>query len=309
MAKLRPRWMVVSLRGLMLFILVFGIWLGWRVNRANSQRRAVAEVLKAGGYVYYDNQYKDHVLIRSRQNAKPWAPEWLRRWVGDEFFQEVIAVSLYNRGSSPPVTDKTLAAITAFDRLEQLSLVHQAITDAQLARLSRLTALRDLNLRACPAVTNVGLVHLRGLTELRFLDLAESGVTDDGLETLSELRHIESLRLKATKQTDAGITRIAARWGETLKELELSSCPGVTDAGLARLSGLTELETLSLTHTRITDTGLANFRGLKRLQTLNLNFTDVSDEGLAALRAELPLLVRTMNRKLPGSASPKVKPK
>ena len=87
--------------------------------------------------------------------------------------------------------------------------------------------------------------------------------------------------------------------------------PGVTDAGLARLSGLTELETLSLTHTRITDTGLANFRGLKRLQTLEpVNFTDVSDEGLAVpASGTAGLLVRTMNRKLPGLASPKVKPK
>ncbi len=38
-----------SLRTLLLLILVFALWLGWRVNKANSQRHAIAKVEKYHG--------------------------------------------------------------------------------------------------------------------------------------------------------------------------------------------------------------------------------------------------------------------
>ena len=40
----------------MLLVLVCGLWVtGWRVNRANDQRRAVAAIQQAGGGVGYDH--------------------------------------------------------------------------------------------------------------------------------------------------------------------------------------------------------------------------------------------------------------
>lgn len=56
----------------------------------------------------------------------------------------------------------------------------------------------------------------------------------------------------------------------------------ITDAGLAHLASLTELQTLYLTGTRITDAGLAHFTSLTELQTLYLNrCKQVTDAGLA----------------------------
>ncbi len=55
MSQPRRKWYVLSLRGAMLLILVLGLWMGGRVNRATAQRRAVALVRHASGVVFYDH--------------------------------------------------------------------------------------------------------------------------------------------------------------------------------------------------------------------------------------------------------------
>src|SRR4051794_2575181 len=89
---------VLSLRSAMLLVLFSGLWLGWRVNRANDQRRAVVAIRRAGGGITYSN-------------ARTWAPAWLRNWLGDEFFQEVTSVQFLNR----PLTDHDLAPLASLD--------------------------------------------------------------------------------------------------------------------------------------------------------------------------------------------------
>jgi len=58
----------------------------------------------------------------------------------------------------------------------------------------------------------------------------------------------------------------------------------VTDAELASLKGLTELQNLILNRTQITDAGLVNLKGLTHLHSLQLYNTRITDAGLAYLR-------------------------
>ncbi|MGO8753589.1 MAG: hypothetical protein ACLQNE_47250 [Thermoguttaceae bacterium] len=51
----------------------------------------------------------------------------------------------------------------------------------------------------------------------------------------------------------------------------------VTDAGLAHLKGLTQLQQLSLDNTQVTDAGLEHLKGLTQLQTLFFDSTKVTD--------------------------------
>ena len=53
-----------------------------------------------------------------------------------------------------------------------------------------------------------------------------------------------------------------------------------TDAGVAHLKGLTQLQLLELGNTKVTDAGLANLKGLTQLQSLDLHGTQITDAGL-----------------------------
>ena len=69
--KSRPRWLRLSVRGLMVLTLIIGGGLGWLGRGARIQRNAVAAIQKAGGTVAYDWEWKSGVY---RVGAKPFAP-------------------------------------------------------------------------------------------------------------------------------------------------------------------------------------------------------------------------------------------
>src|SRR5262249_58443110 len=152
---------VLSLRSAMLLVLLSGLWMGWRVNRANDQRRAVAAIRRAGGGVSYDYQFSVSRGYRNR-NARPWAPAWLRNRLGDEFFQEVTSVQFLNR----PLTDHDLAPLARLDCLEELAISGAPITDAGLKYIANLKELRTLHLWETAVITEAGIAHLRSLTKL-----------------------------------------------------------------------------------------------------------------------------------------------
>ncbi len=70
--------------------------------------------------------------------------------------------------------------------------------------------------------------------------------------------------------------------------LKLGDTP-ITDATLAQIARLANLQKLHLEHTRITDNGLKNLSRLPQLEYLNLYATDITDAGLTTL-ATLPAL-------------------
>jgi hypothetical protein len=97
----------ISVRVLMLLVLTVGVLLAWRVNRARRQREAVEAVKEFGGEVYYDFEFVTGPLKtpqatwgpnprwgRQTPGRNPPAPNWLRRTVGDEYFQEIAYVRL-----------------------------------------------------------------------------------------------------------------------------------------------------------------------------------------------------------------------
>ena len=91
--------LALSLRATMLLVLLLAVPMAWKVNRARAQRRAVAEILRVGGKVYYDYQYSGDVRQYSGADfnlrGKPSGPAWLRSRLGDEYFGEVTDVSSY----------------------------------------------------------------------------------------------------------------------------------------------------------------------------------------------------------------------
>src|SRR4051794_33934914 len=203
MAGPMRKWFVLSLRSAMLLVLLSGLWTGWRVNRANDQRRAVAAIRRAGGGISYDYQFSVSKGYRN-PNGRPWAPAWLRKWLGDEFFQEVTSVQFIDR----PVTDLDLAPLAGFDRLEEFHITGGPITDARLKHLAKLKELRSLSLWEERGITDAGLAHLAALTKLQNLNLYRCGITDAGLVHLHRMADLEQLFLRNPKVTGPGLSNL-----------------------------------------------------------------------------------------------------
>lgn len=93
------------------------------------------------------------------------------------------------------------------------------------------------------------------------------------------------LKLGDTPVSDAALAQIAKL--KNLQKLHLEQTK-VTDAGLKQLKGLTNLEYLNLYGTAVTDAGLADLVALKNLKTVYLWQTNVTEQGLAALKKSRP---------------------
>jgi hypothetical protein len=87
------------------------------------------------------------------------------------------------------------------------------------------------------------------------------------------------------RSTDATLAQIGR-----LTQLEVLDLPesSISDAGLAHLKGLTNLSVLGLADTQVTDAGLAQLKGLTKLSSLWLDGTHVTDVGVKELTRALP---------------------
>lgn len=109
----------------------------------------------------------------------------------------------------PSAGDSVLALLAPLaEQLVALKLGGTRMTDAGLAHISDLRALRRLSLDGC-ALTDAGLVHLMPLRNLRWLNLTGTRVTAQGVLSLAALPELKQLYLYGTGVTQADSARIA----------------------------------------------------------------------------------------------------
>ncbi|HET6248338.1 MAG TPA: ankyrin repeat domain-containing protein [Tepidisphaeraceae bacterium] len=210
------------------------------------------------------------------------------------------------------VSDADLQYIKGLRHLEILDLTGTQVTDAGLVQLEGMPVLRNLELDGT-AVTDAGMAHVARLPALRFLSLNSTVISDQGLARIGSVKTIEGLYLNGTHVTDAGLAHIQnlphlsrlELGGEAVesfslvpvqkddKPLQLKIVPNVphpppgamaiTDAGLARISQMPNLESLVLRRSLVTDKGLAELKRLTKLEDLFLEQTQITDAGLEQL--------------------------
>jgi internalin A len=287
----------LRLRTLLLAITLLGIWLGVIVERARTQREAVATILELGGSVYYKHQRVRGVGLVS--GAAPPGPAWLRRWIGDDYFQTPLDVNIRSSRDS----DACVAAAARLAGLEDLSVDSEAIdddgyggyyqgwsdtphrvqgkplTDRGMESIGRLTGLTWLTIGGA-AITDEGLRHLAPLTRLKHLRIWRCAITGTGLLYLPRPDRLDELNLSSTRLNDLGLESL--RGMNRLQLLGLGRTH-ISDKGLAYLSGLTGLEHLGLGETDISDAGLPCLAALTRLKSLGLHDTRITDQGLEHL--------------------------
>jgi Leucine Rich repeat len=299
----------ISLRVLMLLILLLGIWLGWRVNKARAQREAVAAVRKFGGWVHFDYEFKNGPVSVPRGHAiwkpswgtlspgkSPSAPVWLRRMLGDEYFQDIAHVSLFvdivkGQAHAEPYNigpaDDVLAKLASQKGIRTLQIGGQQATNRGMAYVDSMTGLEELIIFPANQISDEGVAHLTGLRNLRVLFITNSQVTDAGLRHLSRLRSVEHLTLEGMGFSDRGLAYLSEM--NRLKSLSLwNGVPGMTDIGLASLGGLKDLELLDLRGCKVTDRGLEQLLGLTKLRALSLDGSLITQDGRNRLQASMP---------------------
>jgi Leucine Rich repeat len=304
----------LSVGMMMILILGFALWLGWRIDRARFQKATVAEVKEYGGWVHYDYEFVNGKVTAGQE---PRAPRWLRDAIGDEFFQEIRSVSFvyddstgkrYDLDNDKPCDD-VLEMLGQHHGITTILMKGHQATDLGLRHLKGLANLEDLYIWDSYDISDEGLKQLENLVELKNLHIDKSRVTDKGFLRLARMKQMDHLVLAHHCFTDDGLAAIvemrSLRWldiGGTLeapskitdegmamvsqlKNLQLLGIgySGVTDRGLEEIGKLDQLTDLDLTGCRISDDGLQHIAGLKNLKWLHLGETDVTEQGLKHL--------------------------
>ena len=128
------------------------------------------------------------------------------------------------------------------------------------------------------ARTGLDPVHLR-------LEITETVLVE---ESASALASLESLNVISTKFNDDWIAPIGQI--KTLKKLSFTNNGKLTDAGMEKLAGLTNLESFNFVGTQITGRAYAKFIGWNKCVRVSHRGSSIDDEGLKELCDHLPNL-------------------
>lgn len=179
---------------------------------------------------------------------------------------------------------KKLAEMADLRSLEELDFEGTEITDAGLIYLKDCQNLQKLYL--VPTITDAGLAHLEPLSALRHLDLRDTHISNRGLAHIARLRNLEFLVLMDTNISDEGAKHLEGL--HKLNTLYLGKTR-LGDKGVQSLVHLQELRTLSLRDTQVGDAAAGSLVALRNLNFLNLENTQVTDSALLDLRKSLKL--------------------
>lgn len=194
------------------------------------------------------------------------------------------------------VDDETLERLPALPNLTSLSLTATRVSDRGLQHLTKFSKLTDLGLRLTD-VSDKGLAFLEMLDAGAGIDIGNTRVTSQGIARLRQVR--PDLRINAATD-DFSLGRLSSQFRPQLTAmtepvgwrpvaLRMHAVGrDVTDAGVAALRGMTNIEELDLTDARVTDGAINDLAALSGLKKVVLKGTQVSNSGIARLQRALP---------------------
>jgi hypothetical protein len=210
-----------SIRSLLVLVVAVAVPCSWpavEMKAAREQRASVEEVKNMHGDVIYDWQVDSGGNLSG--HSKPPEPAWLLNLLGEDFFEAVVELRLWNPLGPAPITDTLLERIKGLNELHYLWLENTEITDNGLEYVAGLMQLQSLDL-GYTNVTDKGLEKLRGLTELQTLGLRKTQITDTGLQQLAGLSRLRWLDLEGTSVTTAGVKKLK----QALPNCEINAAP------------------------------------------------------------------------------------
>jgi len=179
------------------------------------------------------------------------------------------------------VTDEGLECLRPLRSLVGLELTQTGISNRGLAVLKELPALEYLAL--CTGLTDAGLKQVAQIANLRWLSILGGRMSGPGLAELSKLRRLERLCFWGARGGGTLSDRhIKYLEGLTqLKSLTLYGVDALTDASLASISKLRNLEELYFIRTspKFTVAGVGHLKELKNLKRVHFAQTWIGPAG------------------------------
>ena len=202
-------------------------------------------------------------------------------------FPDLVELDL---SSNTNMTGAAMKLIAGLGKLERLTLLQNRFNDLNTRRLTKLPALRSLDLRGNMEAGDMTLEVVGKLPQLTALKHRSTAVTDAGLAGLAESKTLESLLMQDFVITNESGPHLAKL--SNLSSLEVFRCQGFGTDGVLALAGLplTRLTLRDLPD--VGDPALAVLAKLPRLKRLYLHeLASVGDEGLRQLAAAKELEV------------------
>jgi 5-hydroxyisourate hydrolase-like protein (transthyretin family) len=216
-------------------------------------------------------------------------------WYTLDDSKHVIEVNMVYHGSGPTrlkntqFTDESLGYLPKFTKLRQIALAWKQASDEGLTHLAGAHSLREIYIWKATDVTDAGIEALRGLKDLEVVQILDAQVSDAALRTLSTLPKLQRLTVPGSEFTDEGIAYLADM--KQLRWLMIGTRKShITDAGVAHLAGLSNLDALNLMGARLSDGGLKELSGLSKLKQLHLSGGGdapeaITDQGLQTIES------------------------
>jgi Leucine-rich repeat (LRR) protein len=185
-------------------------------------------------------------------------------------------------GDGDRVTDFGVGQLAGAPAIVHLDLNGTSITDRSMQHIATLSNLEALVLNHTK-VSSIGVQSLVGLPKLTSLGLNGVPLDDADLASISQLTQLRRLSVGRydASLTDAGMAHLRKL---TNLEFLFVSSGRATDASLANLAACTQLRHLELYLTRLTDAGLAHLERLQNLEKLVLRYANITDAGFKHFR-------------------------
>jgi hypothetical protein len=184
-----PRWKLrrlfqFSLLSAIVFLTVAGLMLGILARRVERQRTAVAEILKVGGTVSYEDSVASGSSIH---REKAITPMWLRKQLGEDWFSSVHAVQLHGAGCN----DLTLQQVKKLPSVRRIALWAWSTPPPE----DNPTGPRSAKKGPLAGISDEGLKILRSMPNLEHVSFLGNGISDSGLKHLHNHPKLRSIQL------------------------------------------------------------------------------------------------------------------
>ncbi|HUY88603.1 MAG TPA: hypothetical protein VMV10_07710 [Pirellulales bacterium] len=282
LSRLKPtrRWLQFSLRTMLLLMLVCGVWLGWFVDRAQRQKRAVEKIEAEGGEVGFWHRPIMPDFCGVAGGPTP-GPDWLCRLIGEEYFTKAIEVRL------PAERSPDSQAAALLPDLPYLKVLHiDGLQQSDQTDARRLTTLKYLVFQTSE---RVDLNCFISNQELEQIDLSASKTDEIDLQPLEALPKLNSLRIELKSSSSVrNVVKQISRLRK-LEELALVS-PNLRGDDLAPLRAMENLNYLELSGGDFNDSTLVHLQNLPRLEILDVRGAKFTSFGLSKLNKNLEFI-------------------